>query len=1307
MYKVAERRCSLVVSAEFEAAVRDGDIKDVMLAKDSDTLLLKLRRGGDVAVDVSQMSIDGLELYDGEGPSEEVVNLRPKRKRGAGGTDLVRKIFEEKERAAEKAEETVTPKKPKVMKLDPSKLNGFKPNKVQPQVWNKFRIESRDIIRGCGADIFNNIIDKFDVEKVGKRTKKVKEEPLAKSMPTPISIEPEVVSLSESMPGVIQQPVMVPSNVTGFESTICVAPLTPLIVEPEPVLQASLKTLDSSELSKTAHVDDVFCKESQALDLLPRINEIPDLVNNISRGVLSVEERDGKKVHGLKLDVNAAQRFIVGLSVATPNGSVFVPGQTVNTPSGEAFLAGMTVLTPEGPKLIPGQTVSVQDPSGETKMVFVAGQNLYTRDGEKFVQGQTVITTEGSKFTPGQTVITSEGPKFIPGQIVKGDYPENVSFIPGQTVSTPNGPQFVPGQTCSEPTGETLFVPGQSMPTENGWDFVPGQTMVTTGGDVKFVPGQTVNTNNGPCFVPGQTTEGINNEPIFVPGVSVATEDGVKFVPGATVDTTDGRKFVEGQVMQSDNGNLNFVAGTTSTSDNGSFKFATAQSLDDVVFHDSMSLGLSMDSAAIHTTEKSDSIYGHMVQTSQGVEFFPGVASGLPAGKVVPGRLVRGKEVKFVPGIIMDDKFVPGQVVTTDRGDQFIPGQVVETKEGAKFVPGQIVETRQGPKFVPGQTVETEEGSKFVPGQIVQTKAGPTFIPGQVISTDNEGSRFVPGQVVDTIEGPRFVPGRVIETGDNVTFIPGQVVETSEGLRFIASDLQDNPEGEIQFTVQGFSVTPEELSLLKPHIGSNSIFAPASGEEAIDSRMMRQLSEAGMVIGRQVPAEVPVVDVRTVPAMGIACTLCTKLGLDAVTTIKVSQIMATVADLNCNVPIDQSVKKNKREFKALKAMLKAASLSESEFGAYTAICSVLEKILCTKPDEMVSIVDGIHKFVLTSEELAPLRDSKLSTLHELMRGNIIGDENVIEKLLTVLGDNEAVSLALTHLCEGNPGFIDSIVKKISETFNDATTNKDATDALERAIIDAVRDSSELSVLELLQDSDGLGLKSLILQAVGLAKALGMRDVAATLLGVISDPNTVELLAGDRMTMDILRRLTVMRQLAEKRPNFKSALGQLQSDPELARSNPLVRELVRVSGALMIVPEETPLIQNSKDIPTSLLQTDNSLAMEDFMLRSQRHGILLIIKHGLQAVVPRDASRAVLTGQVPYTVLDETGIHRFAPLHVFSALHLPPMYTHRFSMYSVQTDDDANTLTPGTSMSDLRKTTASNPETTISEVGSLF
>jgi hypothetical protein len=76
-------------------------------------------------------------------------------------------------------------------------------------------------------------------------------------------------------------------------------------------------------------------------------------------------------------------------------------------------------------------------------------------------------------------------------------------------------------------------------------------------------------------------------------------------------------------------------------------------------------------------------------------------------------------------------------------------------------------------------------------------------------------------------------------------------------------------------------------------------------------------------------------------------------------------------------------------------------------------------------------------------------------------------------------------------------------------------------------------------------------------------------------------------------------------------------------------------------------------------------------MEDFLLsRNERSsGTLLILKQGLQAIIPRENARAVLTGQIPYTVLDETGIRHFEPLHVFSALRLPRQAAYHFSIYT--------------------------------------
>ncbi|XP_066993446.2 obscurin isoform X3 [Anabrus simplex] len=1407
VYTVEERRCSLVFSASLEAAVRDGDVRDVMFAKDTDTVLLKLRKGKNVSLDVRDIAVENLELWEGEGPSEEAIREREKaeaqakkkkRKRN-DGLNLVKKIFEAKERAAEveeeKQAEIEAAKKAKVVEL---KLNtkakdeakkqakGKRKLDVVPEVmeWKEFderasHVDSANLLMCSGdwRDLLKPLVEDWDWDTFESQSNEGVGVPIVTALPTPLSVVPEVLDLGQSLPGLVQQqPADMNGDLCALQPVTAVVPLSPLLAEPDLYVQQALKAIEPAMLSKTEDVKKVFLSnaEENRLTLLPSVEEIPELMTKLQSGVhTEIGDKGGHRVHGLMLDIGAAQRFVAGQTVDTPNGPVFVPGQTIQTPSGSAFMPGLTVLTPDGPMLIPGQQVLVEDKNGVTTPVFVAGQTLATRDGEKFVAGQCIHTPDGPKFVPGQTVITSEGPKFVAGQIVlnipdEGGAPTTPKFVPGQTVMTPEGPRFVPGQTIVSPNGEHVFVPGQSVRTDTAWEFVPGQSIKTEEGEIKFVAGQTIITENGPKFIPGRSVVIDTNEaPQFVPGITVEREDGaLSFVPGKTIQTPEGPKFLEGQILKTAKGTM-FVPGKTSVAEDGTsvMEFAMAKSISDIMVTDTALVGLAIDSvsASALPAEKSEVIFGHMVQTAHGVEFFPGTSAGLPAGKVVPGRLIHGEEgeVRFVPGMFVEEegRFVPGQVVLTENGEQFVPGQVVETSDGPKFVPGQVVETSSGPKFVPGQTIETPEGPRFVPGQIVETKAGPTFIPGQVISTVEEGSRFVPGQVVDTADGPRFVPGRVVETGDRVTFIPGKVVETKEGLRFVAPDLQDTPEGEVEFSVQGFEVTPEELRLLRPsHVGAAS-YPTSGGEMTIDSRMLRQLSDAGMAVGRQVPADVPGVHVNAedgLMATEVVRVLTDKLGLTGVSAVKMGDVLATVVKLGSEVLDRQKVSKSKldinkiserlvegmkmsnvdtacagddsiREF--IQTLLSAVVLTASQMkdqedsreAIIASIGPVFDELLkdvfdlqpTSKDRAALALVESLHNYLVLPGSVSSIRQDavdmlrddtdKVSLLRNILLDQDENEENIIEQLAEVLQSSdgghhareELMKVAFRKISRCNPDLLGLVLDKVSESVDGVNTEKDATETLQRAIVSAVRENSQLQLQEMFSDNEDHSMKGLVLQAVGLARALGMYDAATALMDILSDPQCTHVLARDVVAVDILRRLTVMRQLAEKRPQFLAALSQLQSDPYLARSDPRLRELVRESAALMVVPEETLPLQSSADIPMSLLHADNSLAMEDFLVtRDRRPGPLLILKHGLQAIIPREAARDVLTGQVAYTVLDENGIRHFEPLHVFSALRLPHLASHRFSMYCcpVAPNDDegsyTGTLTPASSIEDL-------------------
>ncbi|KAF9803384.1 hypothetical protein SFRURICE_007230 [Spodoptera frugiperda] len=1327
VYTVQERRCSLVFSAQMEAAVRDGDVRDVMLAKDSDTVLIKTKHGRSVSMDFKDFTED-VEMYEGEGPNAEVLKQREieeleekkkKRKRTAGLSSM-KKIFENKEKLAE-VEEIEEEKLRVERKAKKAKFEEIK-HDVKTFSYNSFdahHMRSKSSIIACASewrDQMHPIIETWDWETFEKDVTNERIVPKATKLPTPVKITPhhcdaEIYEVDRNV-GEVSIP---------LEIVPCVNPLKPIKTRPSETVLSAVKEIPKERLTDTADVIEKLV-ESDKVDLLPSMENLAEVVKNIKKG----KREKVAKISGLTLDINKAKTFVPGQVVNTPQGPVFVPGQTVETPIGPVFVPGLSVNTPAGPGLIPGHIVTNENTN---EPFFLAGQVLQTSNGEEFVCGQTMKNKDDTyRFAEGQTVLSEEGLKFVPGKIINTG-PEDV-FVPGQTLMTPEGVQFIPGQTMMENDGIT-FTPGQNAKINNEWQFVPGQVLHQDD-ELHFVPGATIATPNGLKFVPGQTVS-IDGETCFIPGITkTRSNNELEFVPGTTVETIDGPKFIEGQLVHTDCGEK-FMPGKTIVQADGHVEFSVAKSIEDITFSEGAPVGLPIDIKTCSLSEESLYVFGHMVQTAKGIEFYPGPRMPKLEGKVVPGRLVKNEanESRFVPGMMVEGIFVPGQIVFTENGEQFVPGQVVDTADGPKFVPGQVVNTKSGPKFVPGQTIHTIDGPRFVPGQIIETKAGPTFIPGQVISTEDEGSRFVPGQVVDTEEGPRFVPGRVIETDDNgVTFIPGQIVQTPEGLKFVAPDLTEGDEG-LEFSVQSFVVTPEELKLLKVKTNPNDTTS-TKGELTIDTNMLRQLSEAGMSIGRQVPAELPAINVvlnHTRNAEALKA-FVTDFGLKDEVANQLMDVITSIIEMSAHLKSeihenhkenglsnDMKKKNGKKRMdmqdhvgytggngqsahqehvkNSIAAAVLAALVTAEQFEEvnnnnskekYQMILKSIDTILGKTIDE--DLVSAMFNILQKEEDKELLREEILenssqpkvelikiavnSTLHK----HSFTEDDIIEKFGEYLSsENEVLGPAFKNISKIDSSLLHHVLGRISESISFVKSDREVTETLQKAIVCAVQEASTKELEVLFQDKDKESLKELITQSVGLARILGLRDVASNLLSVVNDEDSMSKIASDPTSLNILKRLTVMRKLADNTPSLHSALHKLETDPSLARTDPKLRDLVRESAALMIVPEETPLM-TSEDVPLNLLDPENSLAMEDFLFqRRKQKGALLIMKKGLQAVVPREASRAVLTGEVAYTVLDENGIRHFEPLHVFSALNLSQPTAHRFSMYSCPVVDD--------------------------------
>lgn len=1312
-----------------EAAVRDGDVRDVMLAKDTDTLLIKTKQGRSVSMDFKDFT-EEVEIFEGEGPNAEVLKQREleeledrkKKRKRAAGLSSMKKIFENKEKLAEvqeiEEEKMRQERVAKKAKLEETKHEKHDVKSFSCNHFDLHHMRSKSSIVMCSGDWrdqMHPLLETWDWDVFEKEVTEEFFTPKVTTLPPPLNITPyhcdtEVYTVDRNI-----SEISVP-----LENVPCVNPLKAIKTRPTETVLSAVAELSEERLKETSNVTEKLLNSDQ-IDMLPTLDNLPEVVKNIKKG----KREKIAKISGLTLDINKAKKFIPGQTINTPQGPVFVPGQTVETPAGQIFVPGLSINTPRGPGLIPGHIINNENTN---EPFFLAGQVLQTDNGDEFVCGQTIKNKDDTyRFTEGQTVLSEEGFKFVPGKVLNNGSEE--VFVPGQTIMTPDGIKFVPGQTMTE-NGNIIFTPGQNAKINNEWQFVPGQVLQQDD-ELQFVPGATLATPNGLKFVPGQTVT-TNGETIFVPGITKMGSAGLEFVPGTTVDTIDGPKFIEGQVVNTDSGEK-FIPGKTIVQANGHVEFSIAKTIEDITFTESTPVGLPIDIKTCSLSEDSLYVFGHMVQTAKGIEFYPGPRAPNLDGKVVPGRLVKNEanQSRFVPGMMVEGVFVPGQIVFTENGEQFVPGQVVDTTDGPKFVPGQVVNTKSGPKFVPGQTIHTIDGPRFVPGQIIETKAGPTFIPGQVISTEDEGSRFVPGQVVDTEEGPRFVPGRVIETDDQgVTFVPGQIVQTPEGLKFVAPDLTEGEEG-LEFSVQSFVVTPEELKLLKIKTNPNDT-SSTKGELTVDRKMLRQLSEAGMSIGRQVPTDLPAINVilNHTKNAEVLKAFITDFGLKDDVANQLMEVITSIIEMSAhlkseihvnqktngiigegkrnrgnkkktenlnyddNVDSEQHARQEKVKNSIAAAVL-AALVTAEQFEEinnnngkqkYQHILKSIDTILGKNINE--DFVSAMYKILRTEEDKVVLCEEILENstnskvelikiaINSALDKHSYTQEEIIDKFSDFLSsESQVLGPAFKNISKNNTNLLHHVLGHISESISFIKTDHEAVETLQKAIVPAVQENSRKTLETIFEDTNKEMLKEVIIQSVGLAKVLGLSDVAQSLLCVLNDDQSLAKIENDEMCMNILKRLTVMRKLAEHTPSLQSALRKLETDPLLARTDPKVRDLVRESAALMIVPEEAPLM-TSDDIPLSLLQPENSLAMEDFLFqRKKLPGALLIMKKGLQAVVPREASRAVLTGQVAYTVLDENGIRHFEPLHVFSALNLSQPTAHRFSMYSCPVLDD--------------------------------
>ncbi|XP_066948841.1 uncharacterized protein [Macrobrachium rosenbergii] len=1222
VYQVPNQKTSLVVSPEMEEAIRRGDVESVSMSKDSKYINIKVTHGRIVKIKCKPMSyVDVQErdnLYYGSGQSKEVLeeqqrilNERNKKK----SNTMARKMrFEGLEQKAEEEylRDTVKPpfKKPRVKfnaKQRAEKLARMEAmmreqaqNRaiVLPKLDTKKASDEQLQYERMFSDITTAQVTSINITIVASGFDWAEAEAAESagfdwdSFPheewiDPLEVEENAVKIEEAV---------VREDITKLEIVAIVETITPSSAMSNDVTKAVVEMKEETILKKTENISETL-KSMKDKELVPKFDDVCKIAANIDKAE-------------------------IGYMVHREEGVTFV---------------SKAEYTETGEKAVSGAIVEVNE---EKK--FVAGQLIKLADQESFIAGQTVETVEGKKFVPGQTIMNRQGEiNFIPGECVKG-LNEEINFVAGQIFHTPDGPKFVSGQVMDIGDGKKTFVAGQTVSTEEGPKFTPGEVATDVYGDEVFVPGLKMPTADGGKFVAGQTfqsEEGIT----FKPGQILDTVEGPTFVPGKTFVTPEGKKFIKGDFVNDDQGKLKFEHRPFEVEKISEWLVIPNRELQPIAFADRNVAGFIVTPTNTDGIQVGEKLHGDMVETHDTVQFY--ISGKLPKdlspeAKIIPGQLiVNAEDKRFIPGKLMDtlegEKFVPGQLVNTTHGEEFIPGQVVESSEGPKFVPGQLVMTSQGEKFVPGQVIVEDEGPKFVPGQIIQTKNGATFIPGQMMTTD-EGQLFVPGQLVDTNDGPRFVPGQVVESQEGPKFIPGTIIETDEGLKYVPPDADEYDE-DFEISFQGYEVSAEELKLLMVNPIDARPHSPIMNEEClIDSATLKKLAAESVVVHGVTPEP----------------------------------------------PAPEKKRKRKRT---------KVQIDMEE-----------EKMEVEEPDDGTELLELLNKFIKATSCINQARKEK--EMRKL--SNILGDfehETIpsvqVDAMLRILSLSETASNAFRAFFGEDEETINFIVENIDDT-DTMTRNDEAKKALKTSIQGVITSKCDKEIEDIIHlldiNPDNLltdqKIQVLLTEAVGIVCVTGNVEVAAMLEKFISEPSDPNTLRDNNDVVKVLRQLLVLHQIAERDPEVARILEALQNNPEGLKDRRRVRELLRNANMFLCKPDANSKkkfdirhVASSKDIPKEIFEQikEDKKEADKFIqnlpdelfaaimgdkrcgeyllgsLDSEKTGrakseldkfkkgmAIVVTKENMQAVIPKEYSRSVCYGIIPYILIDEEGFKFF-------------------------------------------------------------
>ncbi|CAH0551665.1 unnamed protein product [Brassicogethes aeneus] len=686
-------------------------------------------------------------------------------------------------------------------------------------------------------------------------------------------------------------------------------------------------------------------------------------------------------------------------------------------------------------------------------------------------------------------------------------------------------------------------------------------------------------------------------------------------------------------------------------------------------------------------------------------------------------KRVSGVKVKLTSG---KECFISGQMVHTEEGDVFVPGQTVENEFGSEYAPGITINVDNKPTLISGLIMgEEQRDPMFLPTQSTITSDGQlTFASAPEerppVQPEEKRLRTKLEKQKKEIEMQRRQEEKEalrmlhiinhfaenIESDDEPdienehTEVPVEIIldisDESDGSQSDSDDKASSIElnnSEIEeLDIEAIKLKQEqqrlEMERLKQILMDDGMDDIISSLEEKKARLKLKLEELRKL---NLNCESNLITYAYDPD---AIEIASKITQDKDAINRVGEILLTMTrrlstlrdknsiradNINTNI-VSENATDIEQKFNGcsnkLKILFKTALVAandvyknrpKDQILALNAIGEIVTDAL-NADDTVLRELMNLMNTPLDRQEICntvlkelsqDIKETKVSML-KTIANKCLQPTDLYDYLAKIFESENIVYSSFVKISKLDPELVKVLIEELKVNIKEATTEESAVRLLQECIINSATINLDKNIQQFISSTNEHNLLEFMEEALSFAKALDYEDVVDDL----SRPMNLD--TCDKKTYEMLKRMLLIRNLSERDYSLKTAIGRIKKNPECAKSDPRIRQLVRESAVLT---SNYPPLRNSRDIPIGLMKKQNLLAIEDFLMqRIKIEYPVLISRNSYQAVIPKEAARGVLAGRVSYALIDESGITNFKPMHMTSAISVNKNRERRIDDY---------------------------------------